>query len=227
MGSPGSDASFPIVPSRSRRRRRRSALRWSAFSLIAAGATLLGYVSYQLWGAGVYTARTQSRMRADIQAHGLPSRPIPGGAVGLIRIPRISLNVAFVQGIDPSDLAKGPGHYSGTPLPGEGGNVVIAGHRTTHLAPFWALDALHPGDQIVLRTRRGTFVYDVRWARVVSPTSWWVVGPTRRPSLTLTTCNPRFSPRQRLVVRAVLVSAALSPAAPSSVHPDRPAPVPS
>lgn len=230
MGSPTSDASFPIFPivsSRSRRRRRRSALRWSAFSLIAAGTTLLGYVSYQLWGTGVYTARAQSRMRADIQAHGLPSRPIPGNAVGLIRIPRISLNVAFVQGVEPSDLAKGPGHYTGTPLPGEGGNVVIAGHRTTHLAPFWALDALRPGDQIVLRTRRGTFVYDVKWARVVSPTSWWVVGPTKRPSLTLTTCNPRFSQRQRLVVRAVLVSVSVSPSAPSSVHLDRPAAAPS
>jgi LPXTG-site transpeptidase (sortase) family protein len=83
--------------------------------------------------------------------------------------------------------------------------VVIAGHRTTHLAPFWSIEALAPGDRIMLQTRRGTFVYRVEWVKVVLPASLWVSGQTRQPSLTLTTCNPRFSQRQRLVVRAVQI----------------------
>jgi LPXTG-site transpeptidase (sortase) family protein len=80
--------------------------------------------------------------------------------------------------------------------------VVIAGHRTTHLAPFWSVDTLTPGDQILLQTRAGTFVYRVTWMRVVDPGSAWVARSTKRPSLTLTTCFPRFSDRQRLVIRA-------------------------
>jgi sortase A len=180
-------------------------LRWGSLYLVALGLSLLGYVAYQLWGTGVYTARAQSRLTTEIRSHGFPVRPVPGGAVGFIRIPTIGLDMAFVQGTDPADLAKGPGHYPRTPLPGDGGNVVIAGHRTTHLAPFWSVDALTPGDQIMLQTRAGTFVYRVAWVRVVDPASAWVARSTNRPSLTLTTCNPRFSARQRLVIRAVQI----------------------
>jgi sortase A len=175
-------------------------MRWGGSYLLVLGVSLLAYVGYQLWGTGVYTARAQSRISAEIRTHGFPSRPVPGGAVGFM---------AFVQGIDAAALAKGPGHYPGSPLPGDGGNVVIAGHRTTHLAPFWSIDTLAPGDRIMLQTRRGTFAYRVEWVRVVLPASVWVSGKTRQSSLTLTTCNPRFSQRQRLVVRAVQISAAV------------------
>jgi sortase A len=194
-----------VVPSRARRRRTRTALRWGGSYLIVLGISLLAYVGYQLWGTGIYTARAQSMFTAEFHAHGFPSRPVPGRAVGFIKIARIDLNMAFVQGIDAAALAKGPGHYPRSPLPGDGGNVVIAGHRTTHLAPFWSIDALAPGDQITLQTRRGTFLYRVQWVKVVVPSALWVSGPTRRPSLTLTTCNPRFSQKQRLVVRAVQI----------------------
>jgi sortase A len=193
------------IPSRARRRRARTALRWGGSYLVVLGVSLLAYVGYQLWGTGIYTARAQSRISAEIRTHGFPSRPVPGGAVGFIKIPKIGLNMAFVQGIDVAALAKGPGHYPRSPLPGDGGNVLIAGHRTTHLAPFWSIDALAPGDQIMLQTRRGTFLYRVKWVEVVGPTSLWVSGATRRSSLTLTTCNPRFSQKQRLVVRAVQI----------------------
>jgi len=198
-----------VVPGRVRRARRRAALRWTGLSLVALGATLLAYVGYQLWGTGIATARAQAGFRAEIRAHGFPPRPIPGGAIGFIRIPRISLDVAFVQGTSRADLAKGPGHYPRTPLPGESGNVVIAGHRTTHLAPFWAIDALQPGDEIILQTRQGTFLYRVKWKRILSPEASWVAAATTRPSLTLTTCNPRFSARERLVIRAMQASSQL------------------
>jgi sortase A len=200
-----SDPSF-VLATRARRGRRRSALRWGAVYLIVLGATLLGYVGYELWGTGIATARAQSRFKVELRTHGFPARPIPGGAVGFIRIPRIDLDMAFVQGTSSADLAKGPGHYVGTPLPGEAGNVVIAGHRTTHLAPFWSLDALRPGDRIDLQTRRGTFGYRVKWTKVLPRDALWVAGGSKGSFLTLTTCNPRFSNRQRLVVRAVLVS---------------------
>jgi sortase A len=197
------------VPSRVRRRRRRRALRWGASYLILLGLTLLSYVGYELWGTGIYTARAQSFLTTEIHLHGFPTRLVPGDAVGFIKIPRIGLDMAFVQGIDLDDLAKGPGHYPRSALPGDGSNVVIAGHRTTHLAPFWSIDTLRLGDQIMLQTRRGTFLYRVQWVKVVDPTATWVSGPTRRPSLTLTTCNPRFSQRERLVVRAVQVYGAV------------------
>jgi sortase A len=83
--------------------------------------------------------------------------------------------------------------------------VAIAGHRTTHLHPFWALDRVQPGDRIVLLTRAGTFVYRVTWVRLVDPHDLSVIDPTAVPALTLTTCNPRFQAWQRLVVRAVQV----------------------
>jgi sortase A len=118
----------------------------------------------------------------------------------------MKLDMVFVEGSGPEPLKKGPGHYERTALPGEVGNVGIAGHRTTYLHPFWGLNTLKRGDLIELQTRRGTFRYAVRWQRVVSPTGYWVLKRTKVPSLTLTTCHPRFSARERLIVRAVQVS---------------------
>ena len=198
-GRPGGRAS------RLERRRARARGRALGLALVLAGSAMLGYVGWELWGTGISTARAQSQFRADIRAHGFPSRPIHGHALGYLRIPRIGLDMAFVQGIDQGALAKGPGHYPRTPLPGRGGNVAIAGHRTTHLAPFWSLNALQPGDLITLQTGLGTFVYRVQWVITVAPGNWSVTTRTPIPSLTLTTCNPRFSAGQRLVVRAVQV----------------------
>jgi sortase A len=116
------------------------------------------------------------------------------------------VDMAFVQGVDLRSLAEGPGHYPNTPEPGVGGNVAIAGHRTTHLAPFWSLDTLVRGDEITLQTRAGFFEYRVLWVHVFPSEAWWLTGQTARAMLTLTTCYPRFSSTQRLVVRAVQVT---------------------
>jgi sortase A len=176
-------------------------LRWTAGTLLLAGTVLVGNVGYQLYGTGLVTAQAQASLRTEL-ARGYPDRPRGGEAVGFIRIPRLSLDAAFVEGVDDHLLERGPGHYPHTPLPGEAGNVAIAGHRTTHAAPFWALDTLVPGDHVTLETAAGEFVYRVLWTRVVSAAAVWVVGPTVRPTLTLTTCNPRFRGIERLVVRA-------------------------
>jgi sortase A len=118
------------------------------------------------------------------------------------------LNAIVVQGTSTSDLRLGPGHYPGTPLPGQPGNSAIAGHRTTYGAPFYALDELHAGDPVFVTTTQGRFCYQVTRNLVVNPSDVAVVAQTSTPELTLTTCNPRFSATSRLVVQASLVTPA-------------------
>ena len=81
----------------------------------------------------------------------------------------------------------------------------VLSRRTAFPAPFWALQTLRPNDQIILQTRQGTFVYRVVWLRIVDPDETWTTAPTKRPSLTLTTCNPQFSAKQRIAVRAIQI----------------------
>ena len=133
------------------------------------------------------------------------SPPLPGGVLDRLVIPTIGLRRYVVQGTAESDLAEGPGHYLGTPLPGQYGNVAIAGHRTTYGAPFWALNELAPGDRILLTDATGhTWTYQVTGHLVVGPDQMSVIGPLKGYYLTLTTCNPRFWATGRLVVRAEL-----------------------
>lgn len=130
--------------------------------------------------------------------------PTEGQPVGVIRIPKIGVNKVVVEGTATADLHLGPGHYPGTPLPGQPGNAAIAGHRTTYGAPFYNLNELVPGDPIFVTTTQGLFLYCVTHVLVVSPSDLAVVAPSPAPELTLTTCNPRFSASQRLVVQASL-----------------------
>jgi sortase A len=112
------------------------------------------------------------------------------------------------------DLKKGPGHYPKTPLPGQPGNTAIAGHRTTYGAPFYHLDSLKPGDPILIATHQGTFEYRMVSEQAVDPTDVAVIAPTADNRLTLTTCTPRFTARQRLVVVARLIGPATVPPPP-------------
>jgi sortase A len=154
-----------------------------------------------------------------------PAVPLPapgaviqeGQAVGKIEIPRISVSQYFVQGVGDNDLREGPGHYPGTPYPGEAGNAAIAGHRTTFGAPFYRLNDLSPGDQIITTTRAGRFVYLVDKVLTVRPSQTEILNATPDNRLTLTTCNPRFSAAQRLVVVASLQNPVVAPRAPQVV----------
>ena len=150
------------------------------------------------------TALPQQRERIAYLARRERRELQPGDAVGRITMPRIGANFLVVQGTDEGSLEKGPGHYPGTALPGMGKTVAIAGHRTTFLAPFRHIDALRPGDRIVLRMPYGRFVYVVQYHRIVSPTSWWVVRDVGYDRLVLSACNPLFSAAQRIVVFARL-----------------------
>ena len=150
--------------------------------------------------------------------------PEEGEPGGTIEIPKIGLrSKAFVEGVAKADLRKGPGHYSGTPLPGNPGNAAIAGHRTTYGAPFNRIDELVPGDQIVTYTLQGKFVYEVMptpadrqkgakgsgwndgWF-AVSPNDVSVLAPSTDNLLTLTACHPKYSAKQRIIVQAKLVA---------------------
>lgn len=199
-------------------------------ALIAAGTLVLLFVAYQLWGTGLREAQAQSTLTEDF-SQALASRPAPvgetpaplpppeGEAVAILRIPKLGLEKAVVEGVGVPDLKKGPGHYPGTPMPGQPGNAGIAGHRTTYGAPFYEIDRLQAGDEILVRTLQGEFRYVVDRTTVVRPDQIEVLDPTEEDRLTLTTCHPRFTARQRLIVSAVLTGE------PAPAPPPPPAPV--
>lgn len=137
------------------------------------------------------------------------SPPELGKAFALIRIPkleRLREGWNVVEGVRVVDLRNGAGHMPGTAMPGQPGNAVISGHRTTWGQPFHEIDELVPGDTIEVDTALGTHVYEVRETMVVAPTDVWVTEPREGAWLTLTSCHPKFSARQRYVVIAELVS---------------------
>ncbi|MEO7371040.1 MAG: class E sortase [Ilumatobacteraceae bacterium] len=142
---------------------------------------------------------------------GLPgAMPIPAEekAVARLEIPRMGLNRIVVEGATADALTKGPGHFAETPLPGQLGNAAIAAHRTTHLAPFFDIDKLQPGDEIFVTTFNGRYVYHVTGTIVVAPDDYADVIPTTdvtKATLTLVSCTPRYSATNRIVVRADLV----------------------
>ena len=135
-----------------------------------------------------------------------PERAPPqGDALGRISAPKIGLDWVVVEGVGVPDLRTGPGHMPGTPMPGQYGNSVISGHRTTYGAPFNRLDELDPGDRITVETLIGTHTYEVVSSEIVGPTHTWVVKHRDGAWLTLTTCHPKLSSQQRLIVFAKLV----------------------
>lgn len=224
--------------------RPRRVVREIGFTFITAGIVVLLFVVYQLWGTGFAEAKNQNRLKTQFAAvtsatsgnsssggttgsgdnsviGGASSVPVAGppegSAVAHLVIPKIGVDKYVVQGVADADLSEGPGHYPGTPLPGEPGNAAIAGHRTTYGAPFYDLNELVPGDDIFVTTKAGQFHYTVEQSMVVKPSDVGVIGPTADNRLTLTTCNPRFSSTSRLIVVAELTSLPVTP--PSTVAP--------
>lgn len=132
--------------------------------------------------------------------------PSVGEELAFLRIPSIGVDEVLFEGVDRETLKKGPGHMVGTPLPGQPGNAVVSGHRTTYGQPFFDFDLLEPGDLIEVESSVGEHVYEIREIIIVEPTDVWVTDDRPGGWLTLTTCNPKFSARQRLVVFAEMVS---------------------
>jgi sortase A len=203
--------------------------------LTGAGVLILLFVGYQLWGTGLYTSRQQGQLESEFKAKlqadasttsttvnpaNLPPAPPTGEFVAHLRIPKLGLDQYVVQGVGLGDLRKGPGHYPETPLPGEQGNAAIAGHRTTYGAPFNRLGELVDGDELQVTTLKGNYTYKVARVHVVKPSQVEVLNPTPSPTLTLTTCHPKYSAKERLIVVASLAPGQTATAATPPPTPD-------
>lgn len=152
--------------------------------MVRAGAVILLFVAYQLWGTGLATSRAQDSLTKEFNEQisefsGTPSTqapptenqvitapadlpvPQPGDPIARLTIGAIDSDFIMVQGVDLKWLQEGPGHFPQTPLPGQPGNAAVAGHRTTYKAPFNRIDELVPGDTITVQTLQGTFAYTV------------------------------------------------------------------
>jgi sortase A len=135
----------------------------------------------------------------------LPPYPDEGGLVARIEIPSIDVNWLVSEGVSLDILRNGPGHFGGTPRPGEEGNSIIAGHRTTYGAPFNRLDDLGAGDEIVVTYLTGRqFTYTYRETKIVDPSDTSVLQDEGDNRLTLTACHPEYSAAERIVVIAAL-----------------------
>lgn len=197
----------------------RRALRAASRALLVAGIMALGYAGYSVmdryWFQNAETAKFET-IRAPAEL--LPVKPIPiaeGNVIGEIEVPRLGLKAIVVQGDSEKMLRRAVGHLPETALPGETGNVALAGHRDGLFRP---LRNILPGDTITLKTPDREFQYRVEWTAVVPPTAVRVLQPTEEPSLTLVTCFPFYyvgAAPERFIVRARKIAiAATSASAP-------------
>lgn len=210
----------PLPPHASGRRGRRRAWRWLEYVLFAVAIVSLGYYSYVSVEAKLYqsyedrqldeilkSARARpAPVAADAAATTVPPirEPAPGSVLGRIEIPRLHVSAVVRVGSDARTLRLAVGYIPGTALPGEPGNMGLAGHRDTF---FRRLRDIRARDEIRVDTPRGTYRYRVQGTRIVNPDDVWVLDPTPQPTLTLVTCYPFTyigSAPRRFIVRARL-----------------------
>lgn len=210
----------PVIAFLRRRRWARRSLSGLSVALLIAAVGLLGYPFY----TNLYQSRVQHKLDRQLASPELKQRYRNkslqvGDSLTRIKIPKIGVDVVVVEGTSASALRAGAGHYPETPLPCEEGNVGIAGHRTTYGKPFTNIDRLSPGDTIILETPIGECTYEVDKppagrTSAAGSAAGWVVTPDDRTVvadspgqrlLTLTSCHPKGSAKQRIVIRAHLV----------------------
>jgi sortase A len=200
----------------------RRLLRGTGWTFIGMGSFVLYFLVYQLVGTNAVTSRGQNDLRNELQREWSatpaprarnpkklepPRRPAVGKPLAVLDIPKIRLdNKVIVEGVGRDELRKGPGHVPSTVLPGQDGTFGVSGHRTTYGAPFYRLNELAKGDTITVVTRQAIYTYTVTRTAIVRPTETQVLdnvnGTDGKPKATivLTTCHPRYSARQRLIV---------------------------
>lgn len=228
------EVALPVAPASGRGERRgrgRALLRLTGELLMTTGVVILLFAVYELYGTGLTTAREQSRLERQLAQTwaatsppaAQPEQPVPdvqpprlGAPVAVLTIPRFGdgYRHVVVEGVSREELKKGPGHQPGTAWPGQVGNVVLAGHRTTYGAPFGEFDEIAAGDEIVLTSATGTYTYRISGSEVVDPSDNAVVLPVpRQPGveptrrlLTLITCTPKYSARYRLIITGEMAS---------------------
>lgn len=209
---------------KAKRLRKKRFLRIIGLLLIIAGIVVIGYPLSTF----IITNRAQDRLQSEwtkkLKAAANPGNPEPevpadtsdenktsrknkvppGKAAFRLLIPRIDFDMIVVEGADPASLKLGPGHISNSAQPGEKGACIISGHRTTYGAPFFSLDRVKKGDEIVIETERYRFAYRVFDVRTVRPNDSAFLKLYENPVLALTTCTPIHSARDRLVVLGAL-----------------------
>ncbi len=206
---------------------------------ITAGVLLILFVVWQLGYVAVVEGHAQSNTVSALEKDfgGGAAHPSVGGgaaatqhtgqppittadlayghAWGILRIPRLGADWSkpIYEGVGLDVLANGLGHYQGTNLPGEVGNIAIAGHRAGHGNPLIDIDAIKDGDLMVIETREAYFVYKVDRHEIVEPTDIAVIAPVpEKPGdvpterhFTLTSCNPRYGSTHRYIVFSTFV----------------------
>jgi sortase A len=215
--------------------------------MVTAGAVVLLFVVYELHVTDLLSDRAQDSLSRELRdgwgeqpsaaAAPVPIGEVPvGEAFAFLHIPRLGGDFprAIVEGTSQDELADGPGHYVGTAMPGQPGNMAVAGHRVGKGSPFLDLDALRPGDAIVVETVDAWYEYrvlgdpssgdlstpvdGVPGRRIVDPAEVAVIAPVpgrldAAPTgsyLTLTTCHPKYSAAERLIIHASLAGPPVS-----------------
>jgi len=191
--------------------RRTASSSWMSYLLILGGAFLLYLGARDLLGSRVGQEDAAQAFAAAPSA--VPSETVrapvshalsTGETLAKLVIPRLDAQLYVVEGDGTRELRRGPGHMTGTALPGETGNCVIAGHRDTH---FRILKDIRAGDDVFLQTHDGVYIYRVERTSVVSPDNTASLQPTRDARLNLITCFPFYyvgSAPKRFVVEAKL-----------------------
>jgi sortase A len=204
------------------------ALQWARRALFACGILLLGYCGFVVVDARIFQGRENrdferllyDRRVADERTPQPESSTYPkgppaaaaDGLIGRIEVPRLQLSAVVVEGVDRGTLRRAVGHIPGTALPGEAGNVGLAGHRDTF---FRGLKDLRIKDEIQFSTLKGNFNYRVESLRVVEPENVGVLASSDENVLTLVTCYPFYyvgpAPKRWIVRARQVFAQAASP----------------
>jgi sortase A len=204
---------------------RRSVLMKTGRAFTALGLVAVMFIGYEFVLTGLVHDRSQPALLATFKQQivtttldSSSSTVLEGSPVALVTAPRIGLDQVVVEGTTPTDLQAGPGHLRASPMPGEFGNAVIAGRRTTYGGPFRDLDRLASGDRIAVTTGQGSFVYVVSHVGSLPSGQADPLVGTRDSRLTMITSDPAFLPTGRLVVVAMLQGAPVAVATRGPVH---------
>ena len=204
--------------------------RLAALSLIAAGLLIVAGLAWGPISDSRATAEAQRSLlgsvpdgpravdarpgNAEVGAEPVAVGVRTGRALAEMRVPRFGADWrwAVLEGASEDVIADGPGHYRGTALPGERGNLAVAGHRAGHGSPFIDFDRLRPGDEVTFSQGGTTWVYVLDTEPEIIPvTADWVLDPLPGRQLTLTTCWPKYGSAKRMFVRGTLVHVTVAP----------------
>lgn len=202
---------------RKQRRQSSAGLNWLRYSLLCIGLVLLSYTAYIYFDAAIFQAHEEQILDAGVSAPESssakdtrkPNRSVGADGVALepsligrISISRLNVKAIIREGTDSKTLRRAVGHVTGTALPGEDGNIGLAGHRDSF---FRGLRDVRKDDVITVQTFDREFEYKVDSLQIVGPKDVQVLAPTNQPILTLVTCYPfqylGNAPR-RFIVRA-------------------------